>query len=198
MTDFIQKVPATVLLFLPVIAFLAVVAFLFMVLPEARVMHYFVFLGLFLAVSFSRMLEFWQFGIECYNIIIFCFVYVLGASSGILFVLATSVMCFYSVFFLHKHYFVHTVNGPAIQTFLLLFFVALISIAKAVAPGYMAAHLIGVGIGLTSVIVILDHLLSMRLAGIDWGRASVATVVGILINYNLFLLLSERLIALIS
>lgn len=196
--DLLHNIPAPALLILPVFLLLFFVFLLLNFLPSEFLLKCMIILLLTGTSIFSRAIEAWQFGVEIHHVILFGIAYVFGIWWALLFVIVTSLVNMSMVLLVRSHMFIHTMLGPMLQTLDLLLVAILSGIYGAVSGGVFSSDTILIATGIIALGTIMEKLLCYKFAGVDLGRLSTATVVAILVNYNLLLYLGRWYISLLG
>ncbi|MFC1455028.1 hypothetical protein ACFLQI_02990 [Candidatus Undinarchaeota archaeon] len=191
--EMIHGMPAYVYVLLPFLLVFAIAFFVVRSFWGTTVDPRMLLVFLVLLVTASRMLQFWQFGIQVYDLILFLVTLKYGIGMGLLFIFISLVGVLYSVFFIRKHMLIHTIEGPLLQTFDLSLYVVLVGVAAIFFREQMIANIVMWGMFFSTIQLVVDALLTRRLIGIDLARLSNGVIVGILINYNFFVAFGQRL-----
>ena len=190
----LQQAPPFVLLSIPFLLCGSIAIFLLLTLPLAGTVKYFFFAALFGAVLFSRMLQAWEFGIECYHFIIFCFAFTYGPVAGILFSVASSLIVVFSAIFMGGHMFNHSVPGPVFQSLELFLLSIIAGLLGVFAHDFTLQHLPYLATFLAACTFALHLSMTRKYVGVETGRLASADVVSIMVNYNLFTSFGPQLI----
>ena len=100
--NIVGKVPAWILLLVPIALFMFFVYIVSLAIPEVIVNHYLFLIGILVAVSISRTVQAWEYGIQVYHFLLFWFAFVYGIWSGILMVFLSTFIVLYFVFYVPK------------------------------------------------------------------------------------------------
>lgn len=195
----LQSLSPTALLSIPFLILGGITAFLLYTLPISGMLRWFFFAGLFVSVLFSRMVQFWENGVEIYNFITFCFALTYGALAALLFTFSVTVPVLILSVFHGGHMFNHSIPGPITQTINLLMLSVVAGLLKLVAYDFVVAHLIVFAmVTITICDYLITGLLRHRLTPLTIDRIVVYAVLSFVINYNLFSSFGPRFLEMLA
>ena len=188
--DILHKVPAWVLLIIPFAAFLLIVFTISIFTPTVTANHYLFLLAIFVAISVSRIVQLWEFGIQVYHFLFFWFAFVYGILPGLLVVFLSYLLSVYIVINAKKHYLNHSFFGTTVNSFALIAVAIVAGIAGYFFPSFTLSNFLAFPIAACTITSAFEKIMAYKFAGVDWGRLTVSSVVELMINYNLFLFYS--------
>jgi hypothetical protein len=195
--DILHEAPAHILVLIPLLLFMGLLFLLLTLAPYDLLRKVLIILALMGITVFSRAIEAWQFGVEIHHFILFGLAYTFGVWWALAFVLLTSAVNILMVLFVRSHMFIHTMLGPMLQT-LDMIFVAIAAGIYGAFYGSFGPDTVVVATVIITAGTIMEKILCYRLAGVDLGRLSTATVVATLVNYNELMYLGAGHIALLN
>ncbi len=193
--DLLYRAPAWLLLVLPFLAAGLILAFVLSFFPAEVYSRYAAFALVFLAILLSRMLRVWEWGVEVFHFLTFCVTFAYGFFFGSVIALVMSVAMVYLLSAPRAHYLTYGTVSILIQSFGIFVNIVLTGALSFIAPGISVQYS---GTAVVLVALFFDKLLTHRFVGIDLGRLSVSLLVGVVLNYNLFMLFGAGTIGFLS
>ncbi len=195
----LQSLSPTALLSIPFLILGGITIFLIYTLPMAGMLRWLFFAGLFVSVLFSRMIQFWENGVEIYNFITFCFALTFGPLAALLFTASITVPVLILSVFHGGHMFNHSIPGPITQTINLIMLSIVGGLLKLIAYDFVVSHLlIFAMVAITICDYLITGILRHKLTPLTIDRIAVYAVLSFIINYNLFTTFGPRFIEILA